>query len=154
MELDIIPVTKENRSMVEALEVFPNQKNFIESVKECLEEADLLKEWNPVCISDRGILVGFAMYGDLCEEEYSGVWFDRLLIDQKYQGQGYGKRALEIILKEMRKQYPNKDIYLSVYEENQIAISLYKSHGFRFSGKTDTKGEKIMILTREPIQKP
>ena len=40
------------------------------------------------------------------------------------------------------------DIYLSVYEENHVAISLYQSYGFKFNGELDTKGEKIMVLEK------
>lgn len=47
----------------------------------------------------------------------------------------------------MQVHYPNTDIYLSVYEENQQAIALYQFFGFVFTGELDSKGEKIMRLT-------
>ena len=45
----------------------------------------------------------------------------------------------------MLEEYPNNDIYLSVYEDNQHAIDLYRLYGFNFNGELDTKGEKIMV---------
>lgn len=109
-----------------------------------MEEADALKAWHPVCIYDGEILIGFAMYGQISEPAYTRLWFDRFLIDKHHQGKGYARPAIQLILKEMWTCYPNMDIYLSVYEENQKAIALYQSFGFMFTGELDTKGEKIM----------
>ncbi|MDY4167509.1 MAG: GNAT family N-acetyltransferase [Fournierella sp.] len=146
MELTIEPVTEKNRSVAEQLNVHPAQSGFIESVKDCMWEADQLKDWKPVCIIHKGVMVGFAMYGRIREKKYTRLWFDRLLIDKNHQGRGYAKTAMKLILQTMKHQYPHMDIYLSVYEENHVAISLYRSYGFKFTGELDTKGEKIMIL--------
>ena len=146
MELTIEPVTEQNRSIAEKLEVYPEQSGYIESVKDCMQEADQLDDWNPVCIIHNGTIVGFAMYGRIHEEKYTRLWFDRLLIDKNYQGRGYAKKAMKIILQKMAEQYPHTDIFLSVYEENHVAISLYQSFGFQFTGELDTKGEKIMVI--------
>ena len=52
-------VNKENRKEIEALTVFSEQASFIESVKDCLQEADELELWRPVGIYDGNTLVGF-----------------------------------------------------------------------------------------------
>ena len=151
MKLIITPVTLNNRTIVEKLEIHQYQQGYIESVKECMKEADDLKDWKPVCIMDNNTIVGFAMYGRICEETVHKVWLDRLLIDKRFQHQGYAKRAVKMILQDIAIQYPKEDVYLSVYEENQPAISLYQSFGFRFTGELDTKGEKIMVLNGAEI---
>lgn len=38
------------------------------------------------------------------------------------------------------------EIYLSVYESNARAISMYKRRGFEFNGELDAKGELVMVL--------
>lgn len=146
MGMAIIPVTNQNRSTVENLEIYPYQQGYIESVKDCMSEADDLKDWKPVCIMEQDTVVGFAMYGRICEESGAKIWLDRLLIDKKFQHCGYAKRAVKMILQKIAIQYPNEDVYLSVYKENQIAVSLYQSYGFQFTGELDTKGERIMVL--------
>ncbi len=85
------------------------------------------------------------MYGRIKEKKYTRLWFDRLLIDKKYQGRGYAKATIKLILKRIINEYPDESIYLSVYEENINAISLYEYYGFEFTGEIDTKGEKIML---------
>ena len=57
-QLHFEPVNSENRMEAENLSVFSEQSGFIESVGECLQEADNLNLWRPVCIYDGDILVG------------------------------------------------------------------------------------------------
>ena len=147
INLILKPITGENRDIAEALTVFPHQAGYIETVRECLKEADQLDAWRPICILDGDIPIGFAMYGRITEPANTRLWFDRFLIDRRYQGKGYAKPAIQLILKDMQVHYPNTDIYLSVYEENQQAIALYQSFGFVFTGELDSKGEKIMLHT-------
>ena len=142
----IAPITQQDRPTAEALEVHHHQSGYIEPVRECLEEADQISDWRPVGIWEGETMVGVAMYGRIRENGRARVWFDRLLIDRRYQGRGYARDAMEQILSLIREQYPSEDIYLSVYEENRIAIALYQDYGFRFNGELDTKGEKVMVL--------
>ena len=144
--MTLCPVTEENRAAAERLAVAPGQEDFIESVPECLREADALSDWRPMLICADGAPVGFTMYGDIRCETPARLWFDRLLIDGHCQHRGLGRRAVETILRRLRQDYPGKDIYLSAYEDNERAIALYRSFGFAFNGELDTKGEKIMVL--------
>ena len=57
--LSLIPVTSKNRRAIEKLKVFPHQTGFIESVADCMKEADQLAAWHPMCIYDNDTLIGF-----------------------------------------------------------------------------------------------
>lgn len=149
MAVTIIPVTVQNRQEAESLQVFESQIHFIETVKECMEEADQLSQWNPVCIYADDKMVGFSMYGYFEENGVGRLWFDRLLIDRRYQHMGYGHDAMSMVLHRMRSQYPPQDIYLSVYDPNKQAIAMYEAYGFRFNGEPDTGGERIMVLKKD-----
>ena len=139
------PVKPEKREANMALELFPEQSGFIESVEECLAEAEELSLWRPVGIYDGVTLVGFAMYGLFPQPLPDGqLWLDRLLIDKNHQGAGYGKTAVAKLLKRLHSEYGNRRVYLSVYDTNRAAIALYQQLGFSFTGELDTKGEKIM----------
>lgn len=137
-------VNQKNISQIERLEVFPEQKRWIETVSECMKEAEELNLWRPVGIYDDDLLIGFAMYGYFTESFPGQLWLDRLLIDKKYQGKGYGKQAVLALLERMHAEYSSDKVYLSVYESNLNAIRLYQEIGFSFNGKFDTKGELIM----------
>lgn len=150
MKLHLEPITLNNRQDIEKLSVHPYQQGYIESTIECLLEASQCQTWRTVAIYDNEILIGFAMYGYFVEEYSKGqVWLDRLLIDYKYQGKGYGKKAILLLLELLYKEYQQDTIYLSVYGDNKAAISLYEQIGFHFNGEHDTKGEKIMTYVRQ-----
>lgn len=154
MNLKIKEINKDNYKEALKLQVFEEQIGYIESVQECLEEASENSSWRPVGIYDEDTLVGFSMYGLLHEVEYRGprVWLDRILIDKNHQGKGYGKASVEILLKRLYEEYNEKKTYLSVYDDNEAAVKLYKRIGFVFNGEIDTKGEKIMEINMEKLE--
>ena len=156
MELRIVPVTEELRAEAEALTVALGQEHFIETVAECMHEADEISDWEPVCIYDGETLVGFSMYGYMRCEQRSRVWFDRLLIDARFQRRGYGRESVRVLLDRIRQEFPSQDIYISAYEDNPVAIALYRSFGFCINGERDINGEQIMVLRAEdaPDQLP
>lgn len=152
MNLKFERITEHNKQDVLNLQLLPEQTGFIESVSECLDEADHLSDWRPYAIYADENLVGFTMYGNIKEKRWGErVWLDRLLIDQKYQGKGYGKQSVLTLSRKLFDEYPVEQIYLSVYDDNKAAIHLYQECGFKFNDEIDTKGEKIMILKRSEI---
>ena len=148
MELSIKPVSARNRKQVLELSLAESQKGFVESPRECLREARRLWLWRPVAILDADVVVGFAMYGKFPHDGERGrVWLDRFLIDERYQGRGYGRKALSALCGRLRETYGCDEIYLSCYPENQSAIRLYQRAGFQRNGEKDINGEDVMVLT-------
>lgn len=141
-EFTFLPVTQSNKNQIFNIKLETFQKGFIESSKECIEEADIVAEWKPKGIYLKKVLIGFTMYGKI----EGRVWLDRFMIDKQYQGKGYGKKALISLIENLWIEYSDKEIFLSLYEENKVAMNLYISLGFRLNGELDTKGEKIMVL--------
>ena len=137
MKIRLEPVTVASRAAVERLETAPGQEGFVESVAECLAEADRRRCWRPVGVYDGDALIGFAMYGFFWEYlPFGRLWLDRLLIDRRF----------DRMLERLEREYHKKRIYLSVVEANRPAAALYESFGFRFTGERDTHGERVMCL--------
>lgn len=146
MELSVEPVTKGNRAQVLALAVAEEQKGFVETPAQCLEEASRLGLWRPVALCTGGEIVGFAMYGRFPREGTHGrVWLDRLLIDRRHQGKGYGAAAVDILCRRLQKEYACDRVFLSCYPHNKAAIALYEKKGFCFNGEKDINGEDVMV---------
>ena len=59
----------------------------------------------------------------------------RFMIDRKYQGQGYGKQALSLIIEEMKNRFNCNEIYLSTDPENVRAKHVYEKFGFVSTGE-------------------
>ena len=72
--------------------------------------------------------VGIVLYHD-CDEMDAYI-FSELLIDAKHQGKGYGRKATEMILDEMRADGKYKKVVLCYYEGNAVARKLYEKIGF------------------------
>lgn len=145
--IHFVPIHAENEALVLHLEVYPSQRKNIERVQECLDEAHDISCWRPLAIMNDQVVIGFAMVG-LWENEgdHGRVWLDRFLIDARYQGKGFAKKALPLLIDLLRKMYQCNEIYLSVYESNETAIHLYQSIGFEFNGELDINQEKVMVL--------
>ena len=146
MKLKLVPVNDENRPQALSLSVGIGQEHFIETVEECLSDASKNSDWQPVCIYDEDKMIGFAMYGYIQIPGVYQVWFDRFLIDHRYQHMGYGRASVQAVIDELHRQFPGKDLYLSVYKDNPVAISLYESFGFKENGERDINGEHVMVL--------
>lgn len=147
MNIKFIPVNQKNIEQVEKLHISEAQKGSCETVRECFDEALIFQLWRPVAIMIDNELVGFAMYGLwLYEGDHGKVWLDRFFIDENHQGKGYSKAVLPVLINHIVSIYNYDELYLSVYEDNAIAIHLYEQLGFVFNGELDINGEKVMVL--------
>ena len=147
MNFNIKPIDKSNYKEIIKLQVGKAQTSFIETTEQCLKEAKENSDWRTVGLYDGERPIGFAMYGLFQEEgEMGRVWLDRLLISHENQGKGYGKIGVKSLLIRLYNEYGYNKIYLSVYENNEVAIKLYKEIGFLFNGEVDINGEKVMVI--------
>lgn len=84
------------------------------------------------------------MYG--FSEDLKAHEICRFMIDECYQGNGYGKAALQIIIDEMFLRYQCDKIYLSTAPNNSKGRHIYESAGFVSTGETCGEGEDIEII--------
>lgn len=139
-------ITAKNKDIALALHVGKEQESFVEDVATCLLEAEEYSLWHPVLILVNDIAVGFAMYGlYLDDDKKNRVWLDRYMIDERFQGKGYGKKSLPLLCTHIRKTLGHDTLYTNVYPHNSVAIKLYENAGFHINGEYDTKGELVMV---------
>ena len=131
------------------LSVSRKQKNFVASNANSLAEAYVAITNGgvalPFAICKNGKPIGFLMIGyGANDEDFNGedpefikmvknsycLW--RFMIDKRYQGRGYGRKAMELALDYMRTLPCGKadNIWLSYEPENEVAKKLYASFGF------------------------
>ncbi len=89
--------------------------------------------WTIKAIEHDGLLIGFTMYG--LYEEKNSYEICRFMIDRKFQGEGYGKQALALIVEEMKKQFSCDKIYLSIEPSNLKGKHVYEKFGFVSTGE-------------------
>ena len=130
------------------LKVAENQRNFVYANSFSLAQAKYEPNCIPMCIYDDETMVGFVMFG--IEKDESGncddkFWISRFMIDEKFQGKGYGKSSMAKIIEHIKNNYDYDEVYLSEVPENARAKGLYKNFGFEFTGKIE-ENEEVMIL--------
>jgi diamine N-acetyltransferase len=67
------------------------------------------------------------------------------MIDARYQGRDYGRKALELVMKRVRKRPKAKALTLSVVKAENGAEAFYRRFGFNFTDKIED-GEHLMKL--------
>lgn len=139
--IKIKEIDEYNINEVRKVSIKENQQSFIETVDVCLAEAEMYEQWCPVVIYYDDKIVGFAMYGAFGENP--DTWIDRIIIDEKHQGKGFGKIAMKELIKIITKKYKVSTVYLSFVEENDVARKLYENLDFKFTGEYDPEGELI-----------
>ena len=142
----MITLTEINQSNWEqciSLSVFPEQKNFVATNVFSLAQSKIFPDMLPLGICNDGQLVGFAMIG----YETGRSWIIRFMIDSKHQKKGYGKEALDVLIKFLYEKYGKSPVRLSVEPENTVAIKLYESFGFIPTGEME-EGERVFELAK------
>ncbi|PLR73987.1 GNAT family N-acetyltransferase [Bacillus infantis] len=115
------------------LKVAEEQKSFVATNLFSLAQAKAFPECNCLAIYHEEKLVGFTMYCiDFDDKEY---WIYRLMIDAKYQSQGYGKAAMEKLIELIKEDKDHQVIYLSFEPENDRAKEMYEKLGFEADGR-------------------
>jgi diamine N-acetyltransferase len=97
----------------------------------------------PLAIYHDETMVGFLMY----ELDYRNkeLYLARLMIDQRYQHQGYGRGALEVLKDIAMKDPAIERMALSTKSDNTCGIRVYEKFGFRDTGVLDD-GEEVFVL--------
>ncbi|MEC2077187.1 GNAT family N-acetyltransferase [Metabacillus fastidiosus] len=152
MSLHIREVTAENWRSIAALSVSEQQKQFIESNAFSLAESQFEENGISVGLYDKETLVGYAMYGWSSSSTQS-AWLDRFMIDCQFQGKGYAKQFIPLLIQRIQQQYSCKKIYLSLHPNNKLAQNLYESFGFYLNGEMDDTGPVFGIIMELNIDK-
>lgn len=156
--LKLKKIDRNNVAEILKLEVFDNQKSFVATNNSSIIEGYIaITENNHVFtfgIYKDDTPIGFLMIGyDVNSDDEDApmiakgnynIW--RLMIDKKFQGKGFGKKAMDLAL-EFVNTFPcgtAEYCWISYESDNEVARGLYKSVGFV---ETDEKeGEEIVPI--------
>jgi len=143
--LRLVEIDRYNFHSVMDLNVSAEQRDFVASNQYSLAQAFVQPECVPLALYAENKPIGFAMYG--LDEDDHQYWIYRLMIDGRYQGVGYGREAMRLLIDCIRglSDEEHKRIYISFEPENEIAKSLYESLGFLPDGRV-LYGEVVYVL--------
>lgn len=146
MDVSLVEVTRENVNDVLELAVAPEQQQYVATNAKSIAQASFEpRAWfRAIAAGDE--LVGFAMvYRDPKENDFY-LW--RFMIDARFQGRGYGRRALQLLLDEARRHGAD-EVTLNVLPGEHSALGFYRDLGFEETGDVDYGQLRMRLVLAE-----
>ena len=151
---EVRPVTKGNWRELTRLQVSEAQRHFVASNVYSIAEAQFgaddteIGHWDmhPRGIYEGDTPVGFLMYAYNFEYPRLQGFIVRLMVDEKYQGKGYGRFGVQWIIDLFRADERVNAVGISYEPENDVARKLYASFGFVETG--EMLGDEILAIVK------
>lgn len=140
-DMRLIDITADNWEKICCLNPGSAGREFVASNACSIAQSVFENGWVIKGIQNADLLIGFTMYG--FREEWKAYEICRFMIEERYQGNGDGKRALQLIIAEMLRCYKCDKIYLSTSPNNEKGKHIYRNAGFTPTGETCGAGEDI-----------
>ncbi|MFW9894874.1 MAG: GNAT family N-acetyltransferase [Candidatus Thorarchaeota archaeon] len=144
-------INRRNLREILSLNVKPRQRSLVASNAVSIAEAHFTRgAWYRAIYLDQ-TPIGFVMLKDnslkfkKIKSTQSDIHFWRFMIDGRYQGKGYGRRAMELVI-EYAKSRPNVKVITLHHEPSKgNAGEFYEKLGFKHTGRM-IEGELEMRL--------
>lgn len=138
----MVPYGKKNWLQATAIEIRPNQREFVSGALETIAYACAHKNHKLFVETEGGKAVGLL---ELSIDRKKGDYYiETVIIDRRYQGRGFGKFMLRFAVDYLKKAGAKK-LSIGVNRFNIPAQKLYKSVGF----KEDCVYEEGIFMTQE-----
>jgi diamine N-acetyltransferase len=129
LSITLESVATHNWRAVSKLEVGLEQREFVAApnfyLVLCAYDPPL---WNPLAILLEGVVIGFLMWA--IDSSDGSAWLGGITIDYRYQGKGYGARAVQAVMTMLARDHQVSHFALSYHPTNLVASCLYSRLGF------------------------
>ena len=142
MNVTLEPVTVDNFETLLEMTLPPEQDRWLANNAYSIAQASFYQEWRTRAIYHDGAPAGFLLYDVASHDEVGHYGIYRFMVEHAKQGRGIGRRALQLLLEELRAQPDARRIAICYKPENVAARALYRSCGFVEVG-IDELGEMI-----------
>ena len=128
-QVSLRPVSHDNWRNIANLKVSEAQRKFVADPCYYLALCCYGEDWHPLAIYVDEQVIGFVMWAiDSADES---CWLGGILVDQRMQKRGYGKRAVQAAITMLNGKYGYRNFALSYQPANLIAKHLYSKLGFK-----------------------
>lgn len=112
------------------LDVEESQKPYVASIVIMLGRTYVFRDLRPrlFWIFDDEAAVGMALYYD--DPDNEAYEFSQIFIDKRYQGRGYGRAAVKLVLDEMKQDGKYNKVTMCYVEGNDTSRKLFEPFGF------------------------
>ena len=126
------------------LKVSEEQEGFVDSNALSIAQSKYEPTLKPLAIYLDEKIVGFTMYNTV-KEELGGYWIYRIMVDHRFQKKGIGKKAMELVIEEMKKLEGCTKIVVGYVSHNEEAKRLYSDLGFQDRGERFGKEVAVVL---------
>ena len=167
--LQFIPIDQDHWRY--GLQVTEEQQHFVSDEKGILARAFAHRNWNVHCCvlhaergseeevafrqtmldrygmefpeEEKGVPVGLILYYDLPED---GVYYlAQLLIDKRYQYQGYGKEAVAMTVRNLRREKRYDKVWTCVLTQNKASRAMFEHMGWTLTDDSDPERDEELL---------
>lgn len=142
-KIELCEITGETVREICNLSVRDDQRGFVAPNAVSIAQAYFSEHaWFRAIHAD-GIPVGFVMLEDQPEKPEYYLW--RFMIDARYQGMSFGRRAMELIIEHVKGRPNATEFLTSCVQEKGGPQPFYEKLGFEFTGDYE-EGEAVLRL--------
>ena len=127
------------------MELPEHQRDFIASNAFSIAQARFYADYIPRGIYCDGEPAGFLLYDRRSNDSVGEYGIYRFMVDFPRQGKGIGRRAMALLLDELKAKPDARLITICYKPDNATARSFYQSFGFQETG-LDEIGEMIAVI--------
>ena len=167
--LKFIPIDQDHWRY--GLQVTEEQKTYVADEKGILARAFAHRNWNVRCFvlqaerspeeeaafrksmldkfgmefpeDEKGVPVGLILYYELPEEK--AYYLAQLLIDQRYQHQGYGKEAVSMAVDDLRREKHYTKVWTCVVNQNTESRMMFEHMGWKLTDDSDPDRDEELL---------
>ena len=143
MQVTLEAITPDNYEAVCDLDVSEAQQDFVAGNTWSLVQAAFHPGYQTRAIKADGELVGFFMWVPETPQRI-------FMVDQRWQGRGIGRRALELALAQIRDTPGLAEVEICYNPRNPVAGAFYGSFGFVETGLDDDGEDMLAVLPVTP----
>ena len=142
-EVTLREITEETLDAILGLQVGEGQRTFVADNARSIAQAHFSPyAWFRAIYAD-DTPVGFVMLWDDPDKPEYYLW--RLMIDARYQGSGFGRWAVELLIRHVRTRPNASELLTSVVQADAGPQGFYERLGFESTGYYE-EGEAVMRL--------
>ena len=146
-------ITRRNLGAVLKLKVKPKQEFLVATNAKSIAQAHFYREAWFRAIYLGNTPIGFVLLVDTTvkykriKQKNPALYIWRLMIDEKFQGKGYGREAVELVINHLKTRPNAKEVTLHHEQTDGNAGEFYEKLGFKLTGKVEhNELERKLIL--------
>ena len=150
VSVQLVSITAENVRAVCDLSVRKDQERFVTSAAISLAEAGVYPQvWCRAIEVPSAGPVGFVMLHDTSKEPGYMMW--RLLVDQRFQGRGYGRAAVRSVAEYVRGRPGALTLKVGARRGAGSPRAFYESLGFLPTGEVIDGDEDVLVVDLDDL---